>query len=262
MVMLSTQRDFREVQILKWCHVCGRDFLPTERKSRDHVPPQAVFAKNDRTPSLWLPAHVGCNGARSALDKKIGQLIALKRFEAPATRRDRALQFKRLSLGVGVVENLNIHQAVWGWVRAFHIALYQERLPAGPLFGGLQTPFPSGTLTSAGMRTDPILPQHLVIVDTIKTQRANGNLDKIRSNNGKLVYECVWCQADNRGPWLCFYALNLYDWKDLGLTSGQPARGCAGFYKLRSGMPPPKGTRMIPTSLIVPNLDQLDPFAP
>jgi hypothetical protein len=36
--------------------------------------------------------------------------------------------------------------------------------------------------------------------------------------------------ADNSGPWMCVFALDIYDWKDLGRTSVLPARGCAGFY--------------------------------
>jgi hypothetical protein len=29
---------------------------------------------------------------------------------------------------------------------------------------------------------------------------------------------------------MCVFALDIYDWKDLGRTSVLPARGCAGFY--------------------------------
>jgi len=68
------------------------------------------------------------------------------------------------------------------------------------------------------------LPQHLNFVQTIKTNRAKNNLDRICCNKGKLTYECVWAQADNDGPWLCIFALDIYDWKDLGRTRVQPAR--------------------------------------
>jgi hypothetical protein len=29
---------------------------------------------------------------------------------------------------------------------------------------------------------------------------------------------------------MCIYALDVYDWKDLGRTEHLPARGCAGCY--------------------------------
>lgn len=261
MVSLSTYSDFREVQKLTYCYVCGCDFLPDDVKDRDHVPPKATFAKGDRAPALWLPTHTACNAGHSTLDQKIGQLISLKRRQVP-TRRDRQLKFKIVRPDLGAVENLDIGDVVRRWLRGFHIALYRERLPPGPLMGALQTPFPSGTLTPSGIRINSLLPQHQVFVHTIKVQRAKRNLDIIRSNNGKLTYECVWCQADDGGPWICVFALNLYDWKDLGLTPGQPARGCAGCYQLGSGLPPPTATRAVTTPIIIPNVDRLDPFAP
>lgn len=261
MVSLSTQRDFRELQKLPFCYVCGRDFLPNDAKDRDHLPAKAVFAKHDRTPALWLPTHKDCNAGHGTLDHKIGQLIALKRGQVP-TKRDRQLKFKIARPALGAVENLDIGDVVKRWIRGFHVALYREPLPPGPLDGALQTPFPSGNFGPYGIRFDPLLPQHLVFVSTIKVQRAKRNLDVITSNNRKLIYECVWHQADNDGPWLCLFALNLYDWKDLGLTPSQPARGCAGFYQLKSGLPPPAATRAVATRILIPNVDRLDPFAP
>ncbi|MGA3402218.1 MAG: hypothetical protein ABSC95_23665 [Acetobacteraceae bacterium] len=261
MVTMTTQMAFREVQALPFCYVCGRDFTPTDNKDRDHIPAKAVFDKRDRMPALWLPTHKACNAGHGTLDQKIGQLVALKRHQVP-TKRDRQLRFRMFRQNVGAIENLDIRSVVWRWVRGFHAALYREPLPATWFMSSLQTPFPSGTATIFGMKIDPLPQQHLAFVETIKVQRAKRNLDTIRSNNGKLTYECVWHQADNGGPWLCIFALNLYDWKDLGVTPGQPARGCAGFYKLPSGMSPGRATRTVTTSIIIPNVDRLDPFAP
>jgi hypothetical protein len=81
-----------------------------------------------------------------------------------------------------------------------------------------------------------------------------------RDAEGKVVYECVWCQADNDGPWICMYALDVYDWKDLGRTAGLPARGCAGFYILPLGEVPTNASRHIDSRILVPVLDHLDPF--
>ena len=261
MVSLSTQKDFREVQRLPFCYVCGRDFLSTDVRDRDHVPPKSVFAKGDRTPALSLPTHKACNAEHGLLDHKIGQLIALKRGQIP-TRRDRQLRIKIFQRNLGAVVNLDLSDVVRRWVRGFHIALYRERLPPGPLLGAVQTPFPSGAPTPSGIRIDSLPPQHFVFVKTIKVQRAKRNLDTIISNNGKLTYECVWCQSDNSGPWLCVFGVNLYDWKDLGLTPGQPARGCAGFYQLHSGVAPAAAARAVTTPIIIPNIDRHDPFAP
>jgi hypothetical protein len=34
--------------------------------------------------------------------------------------------------------------------------------------------------------------------------------------SSKLRYECVWCRADSGDLWICFFALDIYNWKDLG----------------------------------------------
>jgi hypothetical protein len=105
------------------------------------------------------------------------------------------------------------------------------------------------------------LAQHSVFVDTIKVQRALGNLDRITANNGKLTYECVWAQTDNGELWFCVFALNLYDWKQLGRTEFQPARGCVGSYVLPSRQSPANASRARATPIVIPNSDRLDPFA-
>jgi hypothetical protein len=106
--------------------------------------------------------------------------------------------------------------------------------------------------------TDHIkIPQHLKFVEVIKTQRALGNLDRILSNNGKLVYECVWVFSDG-GFWICMFALDIYGWKNLGDTGRYQARGCAGYYQ---GKPPATASRYREPKVLIPNLDPWDPFA-
>jgi hypothetical protein len=109
---------------------------------------------------------------------------------------------------------------------------------------------------------DPIRPQHRLFVQAIKDNRARGNLDRVQCNKGKLTYECVWHQANNIGPWMCFFALDVYDWKDLGRTRLEPARGCAGAYVLPTGTVPAGAARGAVYAVQVPNYDTLDPFAP
>jgi hypothetical protein len=50
MVTLSTNRDFRAVQKLPFCYLCGDEFRSEDIINRDHIPPQNSFAVCDRTP--------------------------------------------------------------------------------------------------------------------------------------------------------------------------------------------------------------------
>lgn len=154
--------------------------------------------------------------------------------------------------------NLNIDEAVWRWIRGFHAALYQEPFPALRR-GSLVTPFPRADLKGGAYEFVPIPPQHEIFVETIKANRAQVNLDSIRCNNSRLVYEAVWVQADN-GQWFCIFALDVYAWKDLGRTH-LPNTGCAGCYFLPEGIRPANSTTEIRSQILIPNIDRLDPFS-
>jgi hypothetical protein len=199
MASISTQQDCRQAQKLQFCYLCGREFLPGEERTQDHLPPKTIFAAADRNtgPVLWLPVHRACNTAEGTIDQKLGQLIGLRRYEVPASRRDRQLKFKvfpRQSLGA--IINVNIEQAVWRWVRGFHTALYREHLPNAPM-RALTTPFPRAQEEASGPEIEPMKePEHRIIVRTIKTNRAKRNLDLIHTHDAKLRYEAVWCQSD------------------------------------------------------------------
>jgi hypothetical protein len=258
MVSLISQKDRQAVQKMPFCYLCGKDFANGDTTNTDHVPPKCIFAEHDRDP-LVLRTHAVCNKAYELIDEKIGQLIALRYRKVPAPER-RRLQFALSPyVGLGAVANLDIDAAVWRWIRGFHAALC--RCSAVNMRGAVVTPFPKGKNISGRFAVEPLRPQHLAFVQTIKINRIKGNLDRIRCNKGKLTYECVWCQADNNGPWMCIFALDIYDWKDLGRTSYHPARGCAGFYVLPSGAAPPDSTRGMTTSIIIPTSDPLDPFS-
>jgi hypothetical protein len=262
MVSVSTVEDCRAVQRLPFCYLCGTAFLPGDKPTRDHLPPQTVFAAQDRKigPVLWLPAHPLCNETQGTNDQKIGQLIGLRRYEVPASRRDRQLKVEVFPRQVlAAITNVDIDQVVWRWVRGFHAALYRAHLPV-TVIRALTTPFPRAQRESSGPRIEPMKePQHRIIVKTIKTNKVKKNLDIIHTHNEKLRYECVWCQSD-QGEWMCFFGLDIYDWQDLGDAGIQPRRGCAGFYRLPGGICPNSATKAISTSLIIPNLHPLDPF--
>ena len=261
MPSLTRQKDFRPVQALEFCYLCGKPFQPGEARNRDHLPAQCTFLPKDREP-LWLPTHISCNGGESPVDEKMGQLIALRYGKVPSDPTKHRLQLEAFSNARVAITNLSIDEAVWRWVRGFHSALYGEFLPWDGIHsaGALVTPFPRATKSLSGPVIEPLRPQHPLIVHTIKVNRMKGNLDQIVANKGKLIYDCVWAQADG-GQWMCMFAINIYDWKDLGRTDGQPARGCAGFYVLAGGGVPATATRSQLSSLIIPDYDTLDPFA-
>jgi hypothetical protein len=261
MPALRVHRDFQQVRSLSFCYICGVAFSPDDEVDRDHVPPKSAFSAADRRLVLILKTHKACNHSLSVADKKVGQLIALRRRVHPKAARDFALRFGHYS-GIGVaVENVNVDAAIWRWIKGFHAALYRQ-----PLLGNsvaFLTPFPRADKTTGGFKLQPIRAQHLVAVETIKINRALGNLDSIVANNGKLRYECVWCLADDRVQWLCCFAVDIYDWKDLGShTTEIPARGCAGIYMLPNFAAPPGAAENRKTEIAIPNIDKLDAFSP
>jgi hypothetical protein len=261
MVVLRWPRDFRAVQDLPFCYLCGTGFTEDHETDRDHVPPKSVFNPRDRAPPLKLKTHKSCNGRFSVDDKKVGQLIALRRGERPTSARDRALRIVHYPhLDMVALENLNVDAAIWRWVLGFHAALYRHSLIGER--GSIQTPFPRGNKNDGRVTIEPILRQHLEFIASIKRNRAHNNLDRLISNNGKLIYECVWAQFDKQARWFCMFALDIYDWKDLGShTADIPARGCTGFYVLRNGSAPETAARDHARTLITPNYDIFDPFA-
>src|SRR5262245_9867430 len=123
MVSLSTPRDFRGVQNLPFCYVCGRDFGPTDVWNRDHVPAKKAFHVRHRDPPLWLPTHKTCNNDHSDTDKKVAQLIGLRWGRVTS---DLKLDIIRYGPGRTAVTNLDIDAVVMRWVRAYHAALYRE----------------------------------------------------------------------------------------------------------------------------------------
>ena len=262
MPSLQTQKDFQGVRNLPFCYLRGRDFVATDAVDWDHVPAKSAFNPRDRDPPLKLKTHrETCHAQWSDNDKKVGQLISLRRGEGPKSQSDQALPFIQHGDMVGL-ENPNIEAAVWRWVKGFHAALYQRPLAASrPL--SIQTPFPRGRRGPSGIVIDPILEQHVVAVDLIKRNRIVENLDKVISNKQKLRYECVWRKADAADAWACFFALDIYDWKDLGShTEKIPARGCVGIYMLPDKAAPPGATLDSDSRIAVPNSDRFDAFAP
>jgi hypothetical protein len=265
MVSLRAQKDFQKLQRLSFCYLCGDSFAEGDKKNHDHVPPENIFDKKDREP-LKLPTHYNCNHAHRLTDEKIGEMIRLRRRQFPQRKNRRLKVTFNINTGVSFLTNLDIDAAVWRWVRGFHAALYQSHLPeddpskAKFRDGAIQTPFRKTRKTDQGGTLVPILPQHRLFVEIIKANRAMNNVDGIVTNKGQMAYECVWQKADADDGWICIFALNVCDWKDLGAVAGLEQCGCAGYYRLLLGNKPQQSSTARKPSLIIPNLDPLDPF--
>jgi hypothetical protein len=259
MIRLSRQQDLRAVQTLPFCYSCGKPFAADDVRDSDHIPAKALFAKADRDP-LIMPSHVACNRAHTKEDEKIGQLVSLIHGRVPSNPGNRRLRIVKSNVaGMGGIDNLDIHAEIWRWVSGFHAALYRE--PFKSERRSIISPFPKANLVNGKYVFEPILPQHFLFVERIKTSRALKNVDAIVCNKGRLKYECVWGQSDHAGPWLCFFALDIYGWKDLGSTPMAPARGCSGSYVTTTGAAPLGAAIVRESPFILPNHDPLDPFA-
>jgi hypothetical protein len=158
----------------------------------------------------------------------------------------------------GAVANVEVREAIERWVRAFHAALYREPLDPATRFG-IETPFAVAVPTPNGIVRDTGRPQHRIFVQTIKENRAANNVDFLATNNGKLRYESVWSPT-TQGIWVAVFALDIYDWKDLGRLSTGAAKGCVGFYQTPTGAPPVKASRQVEPQGVIPNDEALDPF--
>lgn len=263
MPSLLTQKALRNVRKLPFCYLCGKTIAKTDSVNRDHVPPKSIFAPSDRQPLILL-SHERCNHSRHLEDEKIGQLISLVRRVAP---RDDIQRLRVHWTGVGpALVNLNIEAEVWRWVQAFHAALYGEFLSFAetgkldqPHMRAVALPFPRANRGSEVIES--LRPQHLRIVEMIKSNRMLQNLDQIVGNKGKLVYYSVWDCFEPK-LWFCAFALNIYDWKQLGLLRNGRTSGCAGLYVLTSRSKPENASISRRSSIILPNYDPLDPFAP
>lgn len=251
----------RPLQKMPFCYLCTVQFRDNDDSDSDHIPPKRLFAKPDRDFPLILPTHKMCNRERSAEDQIINQIVGTlhgRELEA----RDRNLRvvggkFPDGSAGAGTI-GVDYRQIIRRWVRGFHAALYHEPLANSAVFM-TAPPLPEGRTRGTNVDFVPI-PYHVPkIVEEIKRNRATGTLDRIICRNDKCRYECVWIQFD-RGEWFCLYALDIYDWKNLGDVTHFEARGCVGCYRRVEGGTPKSATCSTRLEFSIDNLERLDPF--
>jgi hypothetical protein len=253
MVSLTTQSDFRKVRDLPFCCVCGKQFAAGDLCDNNHVPPKTIFKKSDRLP-LKLKTHKACNERHSGDDENLGQLIGAMDGRLPTDPKKQRLRVRPAAPSVGWITNLNIDAAIWRWVRGCNAGLYLEPLLSKSF--SIVSPFPRADQIDDGpFRLRPILDQHPLFVQVIKTQRMHGELDRIETNNRSFIYECAWGRSDDATKWICMFAIKIYDWKRLGMTPLGPHRGCAGCYMVDAV--PDGATHVTEWSII---LDPLEPF--
>lgn len=233
------QKALRNVSSFKFCYLCGKEFGDGDKLDKDHVPPENIFAKEDRNPPLKLLSHESCNNIRSDDDQIIGQLVSLVRGKAPPERQT-LLDISKVTLGdmrgTGILQNVVLEPIVRRWIRGFHAALYKSYLSPESTFSTV-LPFPVGKMVNGFASISPIPESAYAFTHSILVALQNDVFDSIVTCNGKMQYICIWTQSDH-GRWICVYALNLYEWSDLGDIHNFDKRGCTGMYAMASGEHP------------------------
>lgn len=257
---LTTHGDLQNASRLPFCYLCGLSFGPSDRTTRDHVPPTGLFARPDRVLPLILRTHFYCNERRSPEDQAIGQLVGVlhgRRVNAKHNKLRIVLDRSLDGRNVAAITGLDIREAIRRWVRAFHAALYHEYLPASSVFA-TYPPLPEGGRIGNQIAYDPVPESFRKFVEELKRNRVTDNLDRIVCRNGRCRYECVWSQAED-GRWICIYGLDLYNWRDLG-DSNQLPRGCVGCYLRPPGGFPSNASRGTRLVFDITSTSPLDPF--
>jgi len=258
MATLRTQRDFRPLQKLSFCYLCGRPFGPEGRSTGDHVPPRTVFLKSDRSPVLKLPVHDACNQRESTDDEVFGQFISLLHGAVVPREKQR---FRAVSADLGGEEpfagvtGVELNRIIWRWVRGFHAALYREVLPLAAWYG-LTTPFPHADQVGGTLKFQDLRLDQMEMALTLRQQIKYGRIDEILSCSGKCRFVCSWLTSDDGSPF-CLYGLRIYAWEKLADTKRFPPRGCVGIYP----HPTPPGAAL-GTKIILPStaFTLFDPF--
>lgn len=260
-IRLDSQRAFRPIQLLPFCYLCGEGFSAGAARNSDHVPPYSLFLPEHRDFPLILPTHVICNNGRSEEDQLVTQLVGTLRGRRP-TPGDKKIPmvggtFSDGSTGGGV-RGQDLPAIVRRWVRGFHAALYREPLSNDSEFM-TSIPLPEGRLDGKTFRPVPMPDAILELVAELKRNRLTQTIDRVVCRKGYCRYECVWTQADG-GQWLCVYALDIYDWKNLGDGEHFDARGCVGAYRPSTRLVPPTATCSTRLHFSIDNKDKFDPF--
>ena len=266
MVSIAKQKDAQKIRDLNFCYLCGKSFDAGDETNYDHAPPETIFLKQDRNFPIKLKTHKSpCHSSMNLDDEVMGQLISYLHKKPPSDKNNKlnlkAYKKKDSDASLAALKDVSIEFLIWRWLKAFHAALYLTPLPEGSKKTfEIQTPFPSIDEVDGNLIENQIHSNHFEYVRAIKQNRTAKNVDFINSNNEKLRYECVWYQLDD-GGWGCVFALNLYNWKDLGDVKNFPARGCAGMYRLPDSSVPLNASLSTQLAFTYKNKDKADPFS-
>lgn len=259
MPSILTQKELRDARRLDFCYLCGDRFEASSKRSSDHVPPKAIFAKKDRDPPLILPTHHKCNQKRSGEDELIGQIVALLHGKYPPEDQ---LKLPLVLMNRGPnrspragLRDVPLVRIIYRWVRGFHAALYGQYLPADA-GGYIYTPFPVYLEKDGVFSSQDDTPERHEFTAVFKQHRKLERLDQVVCYSAKCDYRCVWLEFDNGHPF-CLFGLRLYNWEELGDPTLPPKRGCLGWYFAE---PPADATRGTRIEVVVANLEPLDPF--
>ena len=259
MPSILTQKELRDARRLDFCYLCGDRFEASSKRSSDHVPPKAIFAKEDRDPPLILPTHHKCNQERSGEDELIGQIVALLHGKCPPEDQ---LKLPLVLMNRGPnrspragLRDVPLVRIIYRWVRGFHAALYGQYLPADA-GGYIYTPFPVYLEKDGVFSSQDDTPERHEFTAVFKQHRKLERLDQVVCYSAKCDYRCVWLEFDNGHPF-CLFGLRLYNWEVLGDPTLPPKRGCLGWYYAE---PPADATRGTRIEVVVANLEPLDPF--
>lgn len=263
MIEIRTNKELRSVSRLRFCYLCGEKFQQTDNVTRDHVPPKAVFLLQDRTKPLILSTHYSCNQRQSKTDEMVGQLVSALNYAYPDRKNMRlrisTQKLQNLAHPTMVLEGIDLRGVIARWVKGFHAALYHRYLPRKTQHW-FEPPMMVGQKVKGKVVFSPIGPHFLLIIEIIKKNRKAGRIDRIECFNSKCIYECAWEKLDD-GRFACFFALNIYDWKNLVDSRNFPKKGCVGFYLPPTGKPS-NAVEGVTRILEIPcdNTEPLDPF--
>jgi hypothetical protein len=192
-IVLDTQKAMREIQKLPFCYLCGRKIDAGDKRNRDHVPPNAIFAIEDRDFPLILPTHQACNDGWSGDDEAIGHLVGLLHGCALDLARTRLrISGARCDCGFSgfFLAGLDLRSIIRRCIRGFHAALYREGLEESAMFSTCP-PLPEVGPTGEDVQRGEVPKVVPKFVEELKRNRATGTLDRIVCRNGKCKYECV-----------------------------------------------------------------------
>lgn len=238
-VQIHTEKQLRACQDLPFCYLCAAPIqhgLPRDHelsRTRDHVVPNSVIAKQDHPCPLILPVHLRCNAAFKADDELIGQMLSPLHGRYP---NQRSLKIKPVALPhpgsgqtVAGVQGPDLNRLVRRWVSGFHAALYRQFLSPSHRDFAVTLPFPESDPATKLIRNVEPQPAHQAWVATLRTAEGTGDIDKVTCYGGKCEYRCTWSSLDN-GSSCCVFALRLHDWQRLANKALNLPRACVGTY--------------------------------